>query len=196
MGESWLCPGPAERISWYSWRGEKAGMLGGHLCGTSPVRHLLLSLALWMGSSSCIPLSSFLFFFFFNNKNNQETLKSWQGKFLLGSNGFYTRHTWYIKAPLLQFLIFKRIVFSETVHTVTNQGSWPSPINRNWSEVRQKIQVRLYWGPWCTVGSQNKQQVCLLALRWGGRACSLHGVRVGVCPGVRPEGSLGGLHTP
>ena len=164
-------------------------MLGGHLSSASPARHLLLSLALGVGSSSCIPLSSSFCFFFFNNKINQETLKSWQGRFILGSNGFYNiRHTWYFKAPLLQFLIFKRIVFSETVHAVTNQGSWPSPTNRNWSEVRQKIQVRLYWGPWCTAGSQNKRQVYLLALRWGGRACSLHGLRVEVCPWVRPEG--------
>ena len=59
----------------------------------------------------------------------------------------------------------------------TAQGSWPSPVNRNWSEARQEIQARLYWGPCYSVGSKNKQQVPLLApqgagasllLIWGG----------------------------
>ena len=33
-----------------------------------------------------------------------------------------------------------------------DQGSWPSPINRNWSEARQEIQARFYWGPCCNNG--------------------------------------------
>ena len=32
----------------------------------------------------------------------------------------------------------------------TDQGSWLSPTNRNWLEVRQEIQARLYWGPCCS----------------------------------------------
>ena len=38
----------------------------------------------------------------------------------------------------------------------TDQGFWPSPINRNWPETRQEIQARLYWGPCCSRGSGNK----------------------------------------
>ena len=29
---------------------------------------------------------------------------------------------------------------------ITTQGSWPSPVNRNWLEARQEIEARLYWG--------------------------------------------------
>ena len=69
---------------------------------------------------------------------------------------------------------------------------WPgflaSLINRNWLELREKILARLYWGPSCSRVEQ-EQAMCSLAcsprgvvswfLKWG---------RVGVCPGVRPEG--------
>ena len=37
-------------------------------------------------------------------------------------------------------------------------------------------------------GSKNKQHIPLLAYSKMGRACSLYGVRAGVCPGMRPEG--------
>ena len=37
--------------------------------------------------------------------------------------------------------------------TVTNQGPQPSPINGCWSEARQEIQARLYWGLCCGEGA-------------------------------------------
>ena len=73
----------------------------------------------------------------------------------------------------------------------TDQCSWPSPTSRNWPESRQEIQARLYWGPCCSRGEQEQTTdslACLLPD--GGKACSLYGVRVGVCPGVGPEGWL------
>ena len=36
------------------------------------------------------------------------------------------------------------------------QGSWPSPMKRNWLEARQEIQARLYWGPCCSRGEQEQ----------------------------------------
>ena len=71
-----------------------------------------------------------------------------------------------------------------------SQGSWPSPVNRNWLEARQEIQARLYWGP-CRSTAQrgeNSRLLCLLVLSEAGQACSLCGVEV--CPGVRLEGWL------
>ena len=68
-------------------------------------------------------------------------------------------------------------------HTVTDQGSWPSPINRNWLEARQEIQPRLYW--WSLLYSGKPEQVTgslACSLPEGGLPCSLHWVRVGVCP--------------
>ena len=32
----------------------------------------------------------------------------------------------------------------------TNQGSWPSPMNRNGLEARQEIQARLCWDACCS----------------------------------------------
>ena len=76
-------------------------------------------------------------------------------------------------------------------HYDTDQGSWSSPINRNWLEARQEIGARLYWGPCCSSGEQEQTTGGLACLLTEGRwACSLHGVRVGVCPGVGPEGWL------
>ena len=47
---------------------------------------------------------------------------------------------------------------------VTNQGSWPSPVNRNWPEARQEIQTKLYWGPCCNKWDQEQTSFpCLLA---------------------------------
>ena len=66
----------------------------------------------------------------------------------------------------------------------TNQGSWPSPINRNWPEARQEMQARLYWGPCCSRGEREQVTVSLARSPRRGRAGSLYGVRVGVCPGV------------
>ena len=69
---------------------------------------------------------------------------------------------------------------------------WPgflaSLINRNWSDARQEIQARLYWGPSCSKG-EGEQTTCSIAcsLAEGGQACFLYGVRVGVCPRVKPE---------
>ena len=68
----------------------------------------------------------------------------------------------------------------------TNKGPWPCSITRNWSEARQEIQAKLYWGPCYTQRNENKEQVSLLApLRRG--AGSSHGRRVRVCPGVGLE---------
>ena len=71
----------------------------------------------------------------------------------------------------------------------TDQGSWPSPINRHWLETRQEIQARLYWGPRCS--REEWEQVtgslaCSFPER-GGRSGSLCVVRVTVCPGVCSE---------
>ena len=68
----------------------------------------------------------------------------------------------------------------------TDQGSWPSPINRNWLEARQGIQARLYWGPCCS-SQEWKQGTVSLSWSWRG---------IGVRPGVQPEGGLGGFPTP
>ena len=47
---------------------------------------------------------------------------------------------------------------------VTSQGSWPSPVNRNWPEARQEIQTKLYWGPCCNKWDQEETSFpCLLA---------------------------------
>ena len=55
----------------------------------------------------------------------------------------------------------------------------------------KKFKQGFIGAPAAAEGSENKQQVPLLShsLR-GGQACSLYGVRGGVCPGVRPEGWL------
>ena len=50
----------------------------------------------------------------------------------------------------------------EDVEFGTDQGSWPFPINRNWSEARQEIQAKLYWDSGWLQGSENKQQLLLL----------------------------------
>ena len=69
----------------------------------------------------------------------------------------------------------------------TNQSSWPSPINRNWLEAREEIPAGLYWDPCCRRREQ-EQQVPLFAHCWGGsELVPLHGMRVGVCPGVGLE---------
>ena len=56
--------------------------------------------------------------------------------------------------------------------------------NRNWSEARQEIQARLYWGPCCGGGEWEPATGSLLgcSLRARGQAGSLYGMRVGVCP--------------
>ena len=74
----------------------------------------------------------------------------------------------------------------------TEQGSWSSPINRNWLEARQEIQARLYWSP-CIICRREREQVTgsLTHSLPGARgAHSIYGVKVGVCPGVGPEGWL------
>ena len=78
--------------------------------------------------------------------------------------------------------------------SVTHQGSLPFPINRNWLEVRQ-IHARLYWGLCYSRGEEEQtgSLACLLTpWGWGGvgGVCSLHGVRVRVCPQVESEGWL------
>ena len=64
----------------------------------------------------------------------------------------------------------------------TDQGSWPSPINRNWLQTRQEIQARLYWGPCCSRGEWEQvtgSLACSFPGR-GGRSGSLYVVRVTV----------------
>ena len=43
----------------------------------------------------------------------------------------------------------------------TDQGPWPSSINRNLLEARQEIQARLYWGPCSSRGEQKQVKVSL-----------------------------------
>ena len=91
--------------------------------------------------------------------------------------------------------------FLRNLHTVfhsgcdSDQGSWPCPTNRNWSEARQEIQTRLYWDPCCSRGEQTTGSLAG-SLPEGVRAGSVYGVRVGVCTGVSRRGGLGGLPTP
>ena len=56
----------------------------------------------------------------------------------------------------------------------TRQGSWPSPIHRNWLEARKEIQARFYGGL-CSRRGQWKQTTGSLAcsLPKVGQACSL-----------------------
>ena len=72
---------------------------------------------------------------------------------------------------------------------VTDQGSWPEPINRNWPEARQEIQARLYWRLCCSTGEQEKNNrfACLLPAPWVGLAPNIGPV---VCAGVRLEAWL------
>ena len=73
----------------------------------------------------------------------------------------------------------------------TKWGSWLSPISGNALEARQEIQPRLYWGTCCSRVEREQTTGSLAgSLPEGGGACSLHGVRVGVCPGVGWEGWL------
>ena len=75
------------------------------------------------------------------------------------------------------------------------EGSWPFPVNRNWSAARQEIQARHHRDPCCSRREQ-KQGFDFLACSWSGWAGSLNWVRVGAGPGVMLEGgSLGGLPT-
>ena len=66
-------------------------------------------------------------------------------------------------------------VLSFPAPSVTNQSSWPPPINRNWLEVRQEIQARLSWGPAAAEGSENKQQVPLPAPSLSGAELAPYG---------------------
>ena len=71
----------------------------------------------------------------------------------------------------------------------TNQSSWSSPTDRNWSEARQEIPARLYWGPCCSRRIENSNWFprLLPKAEWAGSLC---GVRVGVCCGSWPKGWL------
>ena len=70
------------------------------------------------------------------------------------------------------------------LHSLTDQGSWPSAINRSWLNARQVLWTRLYWEV-----RTNNSFPCSLFLGVG-QTCSLYGMRVGVCPEVRLEGWL------
>ena len=58
---------------------------------------------------------------------------------------------------------------SGTTTFVTDHGSCPFPVNRNWSEAGQEIQARLYCGLCYSMGKWD--QLC----KWGGQACYLMG---------------------
>ena len=71
-------------------------------------------------------------------------------------------------------------------------GFLASLINRNWSEARQEIQARFCWGP-CYSRGEGGQTIVSLAwslLKGSGELVPYMRVRVGVCPGVGPEGWL------
>ena len=65
----------------------------------------------------------------------------------------------------------------------TNQSPCPSPLNRNWLEARQDIQVRLYGG-FCTSCRREWKQVTGFLHPTPGWE------QVEVCPGIRLEGWL------
>ena len=77
----------------------------------------------------------------------------------------------------------------------TDQGSWPSPINRNWLGARPDIQARL-WDPCCSSGEQEQATGSLLDPSWVGPSLFLVWGDIRVCPRVRLEWSVGGLPTP
>lgn len=69
----------------------------------------------------------------------------------------------------------------------TSRGSC-SLISRNWPEGRQEIQAQLCRGPWCS--GRTRTETASPALSPGGASWFL-GAKVGVSPGVGPEGWLG-----
>ena len=70
-------------------------------------------------------------------------------------------------------------------HCVTVQDSGSSPINRNWLEARKKNSGKALLGLLQHGRKRTNGFPCLLTPQRG-RACSLYGVIVRVCPGVRP----------
>ena len=93
--------------------------------------------------------------------------------------------------PILQMdkLSFKEGMWSLYCHTVTDYGSSPSPVNRNWIQAKQETQARLCWGLCGSRREQNQTTASLACWLWRREwVCSLCGVRVEVCPGVRPKG--------
>ena len=76
---------------------------------------------------------------------------------------------------------------------VAHQDSWPPSsieIDQRSDKIFKQGFVRV---PAAVVGSENKPQAPLPTPQGRGQPCSLHGVRVEVCPGVEPEGWLGWL---
>ena len=101
--------------------------------------------------------------------------------------------TKYLSAGPVLCLDIRRTFDKEAAELDTDQGSWPSLINRKWYEARQEIQARLYWGPCCSSGEWDQVTGSLTCLLHDvGQADSLCGVKVGEHIGVRPEGGLGG----
>ena len=79
------------------------------------------------------------------------------------TEGEYRRHICNI---LETCLIGREIPFHGMLRStyVTNQGSCPSPINRNRLEARQEIQTKLFWGPGCNKWDQEQtSSPCSLA---------------------------------
>ena len=79
-------------------------------------------------------------------------------------------------------------MYYKLCNTDTSQGSWPSQS----IEARPEIQASLYSVPCYSKSEQEKTtgSLAFLLPEVGGQACSLYGVRVGVCPGFGPEGKL------
>lgn len=70
------------------------------------------------------------------------------------------RRTWYawgwahgdaahMEMEMLHFRVSQNLLQAQkggaSIINVTIEGSWPSPINRNWLEVKQEIQARVFW---------------------------------------------------
>ena len=75
----------------------------------------------------------------------------------------------------LSWLALYTFLLSSVSEDDTDQGPWPSPINRNWLEARQEIQATPYLGPCCSRGK--RAQITGSLASWGGRAFPYMGWR-------------------
>lgn len=83
------------------------------------------------------------------------------------------------------FNLFLHVADTSSSHTDTKQGALPSPINRNWPEVRLEIPTSLHCSPCHSSGEQNQiTNPCPAPWRVY-QAASLCGVRAEMCSGVR-----------
>ena len=68
---------------------------------------------------------------------------------------------------------------------ISNQDSWPFPVNRNWLKARQEIQARLYWCFSCAGCRRERKHVV------GFFTGPLYGMRLGMCSEVEVKEWLG-----